>query len=324
MDNSVLRDVLSILAAAIVLLTIVGGVMMLRFSFYGITASNSLVKQLIRHLSVSNLLVGIIAMPFNLQVMLCKGASSCNIACLARYCFTFIFSSESLIILTVLCHYKRDLVIKAPFGKIPCVTEKNKFYIFMAAVLISVLPNIGLSSGYLYLMVTANSAPCKPEEEHKKTTHYYLGIVEGIKTGILFGVCFTLIIKDASKIRKKIAEQASRIGRASVTEGQTHTVNANIYFAIVFIAMWVPFSFIAVLAGSIPKIYYEDAYTVGYTLAYTSFALLPICYAQADKNFKAYVKSIFRLRKRRHSQHNSIFPTVDKDDDDDEHKADIA
>lgn len=322
MDNSVLRDILSCLAVTIIILTVIGGMMMLRFSFRGITASNNMMKQLIRHLSVSNLLVGIIAMPLNLQVLLCKGASSCNIACLARYCFTFIFSSESLIILTVLCHYKRDLIIKAPFGKKACITQNNKFYIFMAAVLISVLPNIALSSGYLYLMITANSAPCRPEEQHKKTTHYYLGIVEGIKTGILFAICFTLIIKDASRIRKKLAEQASRVGRVSVSESQTHTVNANVYFAIVFIMMWIPFSFIAVFAGYIPKKYYEDAYTVGYTLAYTSFALLPICYAQADQNFKGYVKSLFKFRKRRHSLHNAVFPMVDLHDD--EQKLDKA
>ena len=281
---------------------------MLRFSFHGVTSNNSIMKQIIRHLSVSNLLVGIIAMPFNLHVLFCRGISSCNIACLARYCFTFIFSSESLMILTVLCHYKRDLIIKAPFGKKTCVTQNNKFYIFLVAMILSTLPNIVLSSGYLYLMITANTAPCIPDEEHKKTTHYYLGIGEGIKTGVLFGVCFTLIIKDASKIRKRLAEQASRIGRISITCNRAQKVNANIYFAIVFIVMWIPFCFIAMFASYIPKGYYEDAYTVGYTLAFTSFALLPICYAQADQNFKTYVKTIFHLRRQRVSFGSLVFP----------------
>ena len=308
MDSSVLRDFLSVLATIVIILTIIGGVLMLRFSFHGINDNNSIMKELIRHLSVSNLLVGVLAMPFNLHVLFCEGALSCNIACLARYCLTFIFSSESLIILTVLCHYRRDLITNAPYGKKTCVTRDNIIYILILAMVVSVLPNLGLSSGYLFLMVTSNSAPCRPDEELKKTTHYYLGIIEGVKTGILFGVCFTFIVKDASKIRRKLAEQASRIGRASVTESQTQRINANIYFALVFIVMWIPFCFIAAFASYIPKDYYEDAYTVGYTLAYTSFALLPICYSLADQNFKMYAVGKFYVGKKRNSLPNTIFP----------------
>ena len=296
--------------------------MMLRFSYHGVTTNNNIMKQILRHLSVSNLLVGIIAMPFNLHVLLCNDELSCNIACLARYFFTFIFSSESLMVLAVLCHYRRDLIIKAPFGKKPCVTNDNKFYIFMSAILLSFIPNLALSSGYLYLMVTVNSAPCQPDEEHKKTTHYYLGIAEGIKTGILFGVCFTCIIKDASKIRKTLADQASRIGRASVTDNQTQKVNANVYFALVFIVMWIPFSVIAVFASYIPRKYYEDAYTVGYTLAYTSFALLPICYALTDQNFKTYVKTILGFHTQRRSIQSSILPMSNLPDKDNEQGTD--
>lgn len=282
---------------------------MLRFSYHSVTLNNSIMKQLIRHLSLSNLLVGIIAMPFNFYVLICKDGLSCNTACLARYFLTFIFSTESLIILAVLCHYRRDLIIKVPFGRKACVTTNNKSYILLAAIIISFLPNLALSSGYLYLMITVNSAPCQPDEQHKKTTHYYLGIVEGVKTGILFGVCFTLIIKDASKIRQTLAEQASRIGRAPVGDSQTQKVNANVYFAVVFIVMWIPFSLIAVFASYIPKAYYEDAYTVGYTLSYSSFALLPICYALTDQNFKTYVKSVLGLRTTR--QGNAVLPLKD-------------
>lgn len=265
-------------------------------------------KEVIRHLSLSNLLVGIVAMPFNVYLLLCDG---CNVACLARYFFTFIFSSESLIILTVLCHYKRDLITKVPFGKKACLTKDNKFRVFLAAILVSFLPILSLSAAYLYLTVTEGAPPCRPGEQHKKTSHYYLGIAEGIRTGILFSVCFTLIIKDASKIRRTLAVQASRIGRGSVESNQTQRVNANVYFAVVFIVMWFPFSLIAISANHIPEEYYEDAFTIGYTLAYTSFALLPICYGLTDQNLKTYVRSIVGLDKRGERSQNSITPMVD-------------
>ena len=234
-------------------------------------------------------------MPLNTYVQMCQGVLSCNIACLSRYFFTFIFSTDSLIILATLCHFKRDLIVKVPFGKAACVTIANKGRLIIIYKLISFVPNMILAGGYLYLMVADKTPPCRPDEKYKKTTHYYLGIAEGVKTGILFSVCFTVIIKDVSKIRKTLADQASRVDQSSVRGVQTAKVTANIYFAVVFIVMWIPFSVIAAFASYIPPVYYEDAFTVGYTLAYTSFALLPICYALTDGNFKTYVRETFGL-----------------------------
>ncbi|XP_065071705.1 uncharacterized protein LOC135696286 [Rhopilema esculentum] len=313
MNSSVLRDFLAFLTVVFIILTLAGGAMMLRFSFHGITVTNCIMKFLVRYLSISSLLVGCIAMPFNLHVLLCNGELSCNIACLARYFFTFIFSNDSLIILSTLCHYRRDLIVKVPFGKVACVTLANRRLIVTVAAAISFFPNLFLSIGYLYLMVTNNTAPCQPDEIHKKTTHYYLGIAEGVKTGLVFGVCFTFIIQDVSKIRKTLAEQASRVGQSSLRGLHTQKVNANIYFAVVFIAMWIPFSIIAVLANYIPPYYYNDAYTIGYTLAYGSFALLPICYALTDGNFKTYVKVAFGFSKgnEQTNRANTIFPLKD-------------
>eukprot|EP00112_Aurelia_sp_Birch-Aquarium-sp1_P015521 Seg3447.3 transcript_id=Seg3447.3/GoldUCD/mRNA.D3Y31 product="hypothetical protein" protein_id=Seg3447.3/GoldUCD/D3Y31 len=297
MNNNGLRDFLAFITIVALVLTIFGAIMMLKFSLHGITPGNSIVKYIVRYLSISNLLVGIVAMPLNTYVQMCQGELSCNVACLSRYFFTFIFSTDSLIILATLCHFKRDLIVKVPFGKTACVTSANKGRLIVIYKIISFVPNVILAGGYLYLMLTDNTPPCRPDEKHKKTTHYYLGMAEGVKTGILFSVCFTVIIKDVSKIRKTLADQASRVGKSSVRGLQTAKVTANIYFAVVFIVMWIPFSGIAAFASYIPPVYYEEAITVGYTLAYTSFALLPICYALTDGNFKTYVRGTFALNK---------------------------
>ena len=305
MYNAGLRDFLAFVTVITFILTIFGGIMMLKFSLHGITPGNDTMKYIVRYLSMSNLLVGIVAMPLNAYVQMCQGELSCNIACLSRYFFTFIFSTDSLIILATLCHFKRDLIVKVPFGKTACVTSANKRRLIIIYKLISFVPNVILAGGYLYLMVADNTPPCRPDEKYKKTTHYYLGMAEGVKTGILFSVCFTVIIKDVSKIRKTLADQASRVGQSSVRGVQTSKVTANIYFAVVFIVMWIPFSVIAAFASYIPPVYYEDAFTVGYTLAYTSFALLPICYALTDGNFKTYVRETFGL--------NNVWPPAVSD-----------
>ena len=268
--------------------------MMLKFSYHAKTPNNATMKYLIHNLSVSNLLVGAIAMPCNMYTLVCNNPVSCNIACLSRYFFTFIFSSNSLMVLTILCNFRRDLIIKVPFGKPACVTKLNKSKLMIASSLVSLLPNLALSLGYLYLLVIYNTAPCRPDEKHK-TTHYYLGISEGLKTGVLFSVCFTFIISAVSKIRKTLAMQAVRVEESkAASRRNTHArISANIYFAVVFIVMWIPFSIIAAFSSYIPSKYYEDAFTVGYTLAYTCFALLPICYAMTDSNFKLFCRKIF-------------------------------
>eukprot|EP00794_Sanderia_malayensis_P005749 gene5749-6452_t len=278
------------------MLTVVGGIMMLKFSFHGQTASNMTMKYLIRYLSLFNLLVGITAMPCNVAVMLCDRVTCSNVACLARYIFTFIFSNNSLMILSILCHYRRDLIVKAPFGKYPFVKPNNRKKIIVFSTLVSFVPNLALSTGYAYLMIHSHIPPCEPSGKLKTTTHYYLGIIEGIKTGVLFAVCFTSIIRDVSSIRKTLAEQSEKIEQSAVRARQSAKVNANLYFAVVFIVMWVPFSFIAAFANYIPVQYYKDVFTIGYTLAYGSFAALPICYALTDGNFKAYTKRVLRIK----------------------------
>ncbi len=294
--NEILRYILVVFNIMMVIATTIGAVMMLKFSLHARTPNNAIMKYLIKYLSLSNLLVGITAMPCNIFVLLCHDRRSCDIACLARYFLTFMFSSNSLIILAVLCNYKCDLVVKVPFGKDSFVTLNNWKKLMIGSGIVSFIPDLVLALVYLYLMIAKDTQPCQPDKKHKETTHFYLGVAESIKTGALFGVCFTSIIRNVSSIRRTLASQGKRLEQSAVRARQSAKVNANLYFAVVFIIMWVPFSFVAIFASYIPPRYYQDAFTYGYTLAYLSFVLLPICYALTDGNFKSFMEEKLILR----------------------------
>ena len=276
-----------------IIITFIGNTYLLLFALHRKEPKTHPMKFLLINFSCSNLLVSCIAMPFHVLKILTaylEITPADDICCLGRYFFTFVVTTSTLMSLTALCGYRRDQIVRVPFGKQPIVRPSRRTITLVLIWAVSLIPNAGFLTGYLYLFISKNVSPCRPPEAYKKTTHYYLGLAEGVKTGILFGVCVTFIIKAVPRIRTVLKNQATRMRISSVSGVDIRKVNATFYFAAAFLVMWVPFGIIAIVASMMPDTFYEDVFDAGYTVAYGSFAATPLVYALTDRNFKNFIR----------------------------------
>ena len=286
--------------------SLVGNVTLLIFSLSRVNKNQQIQKYFIRNTAVANILLTAIAMPSNIVHVACKLAGlqssnsikgnlrKCeNISCIIRYLVTFSLNNASLMFVTSLTVYKRDLVVRAPFGKVPRITSYNCHKITLIQWIFSTLPHTLIGCSYIYLMVVYNVAPCEPAGHFAKKAHWYTTVFETIWSSTVFSFCVFLIIRSGMKIKSfayKQFMQTSILQRIHGTRKINFLkINAIFSYAVAFIAIWITVLIIAFSSTFFPPEWYDQGFNIAYFLAHISTVVCPTVYLVSDRNFEHFV-----------------------------------
>lgn len=266
------------------LLATIGNIRILQYARRKLKSVSAVSNSIFLCLAYGNNVACLIAVPAHLIKLsfdVTQNIYMSSYFCLLRYLITMITIDLSLISVTSLIIDRKDKIVKQPFGIRSFIRKDNLKTCITICFFVTFIPNLIMTSVYLYIMEHDSILPCQKEINDSKT-HLVLPIIESIKKISVAAPSLTLMIRAIAELRRKIKERNDHSMRMKKA---LKKINATYFYAVAFLVFWVPFGCMAISSGSIRKEFYNAWFNIGYSISYGYLLAIPVVCAITDRHF---------------------------------------
>lgn len=255
-------------------------------------------KILITNFAGVDLIACLISLPLHVRALNGDSSLADNGVCLARFFTMFTSFAVNIMTLAAISIDRYDAICRAPFREITC--RKTAYYLVFIWLFASSTAAAG-GTGHVITAIRGEQVCLSPEK----------GIPSGALTGksVMLAIVTLWIVPSLGimfcrfyAIVKYVQENSTHLRTVLGATGVRREVKLTKICAamvITYMSFWVLFAVMVVLRNRFSSLAVHCTYLWAYSLAYSSFTVVPIEYMILDRRLLAYVLQNFSRKRRK-------------------------
>ena len=255
-------------------------------------------KLLIINFAGVDLFAGLISLPLHVRAINGDSSLADNGVCLARFFSMFTSFAVNIMTLAAISIDRYDAICRAPFREI--TSKKTAYYL----VFIWLFASCSAATGGIGHVLTALRdehvclAPSREIPSGASTGKSFMLAVVTLWIVPSLGIVFCKFYAIVKYVQEHSTHLRSILG-ASGVKREVKLTKTCVAMIITYLSFWVMFAVMVVLRNIFSSLAVHCTYLWSYSLAYSSFTVVPIEYMILDKRLSAYVWQKFSRKRRK-------------------------
>lgn len=255
-------------------------------------------KMLITNFAVVDLIACLVSLPLHMRALNSDSSLADNGLCLARFFTMFTSFAVNITTLAAISIDRYDAICRAPFREITC--KKTAYQLAFIWLFASSTAAAG-GTGHIVTAVRDERVCLSPEREIPSGALTGKSVMLAIVTLWIvpsLGIMFCRFYAIVKYVKEHSAHLRSVLGASGVKREVKLTKNC-VAMVITYLSFWIMFAVMVLLRNKFSSLAVHCTYLWSYSLAYSSFTVVPIEYIILDKRLLAYVWQKFARNRRK-------------------------
>lgn len=243
---------------------------------------------LITNFAGVDLMACFISLPLHVRAINSQSSIADNPICLSRFLTMFTCFAVNIMTLAVISIDRYDAICRAPLREITC--KKTAYFLVFIWLFASCTAAAG-GTGHILTAVRGEHACYSPGRD--VSSHAIIGKTVMIAVVSLWILpSLAIVFYRFYAIRKYVQDHSTHLRDTlgvSVVKREVKLTKICIVMITTYLSLWVMFALMVLLRNRFSSLEVHCAYLWSYSLAYSSFTVVPVEYMILDKRILAYI-----------------------------------